>query len=139
MPLIERVATARIAWKELSFAFAEGRNSEHLTAELEAVVGTNANKALFRLELGGALAIEESGKLAQVLESLRARLIRLKLENATMVAPSESELQSLVNRAEDPLVSRVASRLARTIAEGGADAAVAGAALRELYLATVAA
>ena len=136
LPLVEQIPIATMAWRELSFTFGEVNDPARLAGEVERAIGTGANKALLRLHLAGVVAIEESGALDRLIESWQARFIRLKLEDSVVIAPSDAELRSLTTRAEDPLIARVAARLAQTIAEGSPEAVAAQSALRELYLAT---
>jgi hypothetical protein len=90
---------------------------------------------LVRLELTGSLGVEAAGHLEQALESLQARLLRLKLTNQVVVAPTADEIQALTQRPSDPLTARVASQLV-TLASGTDEtAAPARIALRELYAA----
>jgi hypothetical protein len=139
-PLVEEISTARMTWKELSFAFGGAKNLAQLASDVERAIGTTGvNTALLRLHLSGVLAMDDSRALHELLESWRARLIRLKLHDATVIAPAEAELQSLTTSAENPLVARVATRLASAMMAGGTDANITRAALRELYLATSAA
>jgi DNA repair exonuclease SbcCD nuclease subunit len=135
-PLVEGISTARMTWKELSFAIGRADNLAQLAIEVESAIGTGVNAALLRLHLTGALTMEAIRALDELLETWRARLIRLKLHNATVIAPAERELHGLTACAENPLVARVATRLAGTMLSGGPEAAIAQMALRELYLAT---
>lgn len=72
--------------------------------------------------------------MQQALESWEARLLRLKLSDRTTAAPTAEELEGLTRRAGDPLISRVAARLAEQARGAGEEAEVARLALRELYV-----
>ena len=90
------------------------------------------------MKLSGQLGIEEAIELQQTIGTWEARLIRLKLRNHVVEAPSEEEIQQLTQRADDPLIARVARRLLDE-ADGDTDeAASARLALRELYQAALA-
>jgi hypothetical protein len=139
-PVVEGISTARMTWKELSFAFGAAKSLTQLASDVESAIGTTGvNAALLRLHLSGVLSMDDSRALHELFESWRARLIRLKLHDTTVIAPADAELQSLTASAENPLVARVATRLAGAMMTGGPDAAIAQAALRELYHATSAA
>jgi len=90
---------------------------------------------LLRLELTGSLGVEAAHDLEQSLESLQARLLRLRLTNQVVVAPTADEIQALTQRPSDPLTARVASQLVARAAGTEETAASAGVALRELYAA----
>ena len=133
LPDVIRTATGRICWHEAAFHFQEDSDLAALQALLPAITQNRASQDLLRLELTGSLSIEAAAALADMLESWRARLLRLKLFDYTRTAPSAAELASLVERAGDPMISRVARQLVERAGLDDAGAAVARTALRELY------
>lgn len=135
-PVVQRIRTAALGWHELEFHF-DADNLGNLHPQLEQVIGDQAGRHLLRLRLSGALGIEASTRLEQLLESWRARLLRLKLDNHTTLAPSAAELEQLARRPDDPLISRVAAQLSADLQDPGETGAVARAALRELHAACV--
>jgi DNA repair exonuclease SbcCD nuclease subunit len=134
-PLVQCQPTSVLGWHELEFSFAGEASLSALEERMTALVGTRANRDLLRLRLSGSLGLETANGLEQHLASWKARLLRLQLEAQTPLAPSRDELDQLTQRAEDPLISRVAAQLAAAAAGAGEDAAVARVALRELYAA----
>lgn len=135
LPVVEKVATAKLQWREMAMAFSEDAGLDLLGSRLEEMVGTRGAEFLLRLTVEGVLGIEAAGRLEQMLESWESRLLRLKLENRVMMAPSEEELEGLTRRADDPLVAAVAGQLVEQLAGGDE---VARVALRELHAACVA-
>lgn len=79
------------------------------------------------------MGIEASRQLDEILESLEARLLRLKLSNQTRIAPTEAEIDALTTRTSDPLISNVAGQLVEGANGENEDAQVARIALRELH------
>lgn len=75
-------------------------------------------------------------RLDKIVESLEARLLRLKLVDQTTLAPSQEEIEQLTQSASNPLIARVAARLMERAASGGEDAGIAQVGLRELYIAS---
>ena len=71
-------------------------------------------------------------KVKSLLDQLNARAIHLDLSNELRLRPSEDEIADLANRAQDPLISRVAKAL---IDQNDAGDKVAAHALGELYAA----
>jgi DNA repair exonuclease SbcCD nuclease subunit len=135
-PKVDLVVTARLNWSELTFDFADDAGVDLFAAQIEETIGKRANEDLLKSSLTGSLGIEASNRLEQLIESLEARLLRLKIENRTVIAPSEEEIDALTERAEDPLVSNVASRLVEMTRSGDEQsAATAAIALRELHAA----
>ena len=63
------------------------------------------------LELDGQLSLAANRSLTDLLESLEARLLRLKVRNRLRIIADESETAYLTSRASDPLVARVAAAL----------------------------
>ncbi|MGY8652203.1 MAG: metallophosphoesterase family protein [Verrucomicrobiia bacterium] len=134
-PKVARHTSARLGWHELAFSFADDTGLDALEQQVSELIEARANEDLLRLTLDGALGIEAFTRLENALDSWIARLIRLKLENHTTIEPTPEELESLTQRAQDPLVSRVAARLTEMASTEGEDGAVARVALRELHAA----
>jgi hypothetical protein len=134
-PQVQPVRTGRIRWHELVLSFAADNTLGRLEEMVAAQIGGRANLDLLLLHLDGSLGIEACTRLEQLLESWVARLIRLKLDNRTTIAPTPEELTALTQRAADPLVSRVAARLVDLASGADEPAAVARVALRELHAA----
>jgi DNA repair exonuclease SbcCD nuclease subunit len=132
-PVVRCLATAAIGWHELDFSFAEDSSLRLLEKKLEEMMGNRANRDLLLLHLSGSLGIDAANRLEQILESWEARLLRLKLDNRTILAPSLAETESLARRVGDPLISRVATKLMADMAEPGETGAIVRAALRELH------
>ena len=134
-PQVQCVRTRAIGWHELDFSFADDTGLAALKALVDEKIRGRANEDLLRLHLSGSLGIEATTQLEQTIEAWSARLIRVRLDNQTVIAPSPAELDGLTQRAVDPLVARVAVQLATLAANGGEQAEVARIALRELHAA----
>jgi DNA repair exonuclease SbcCD nuclease subunit len=134
-PLVARVATSRLRWRELTFDFAGDASLNTLQERLFALLEARANEDLLRLSLTGSLGIEAANRLEELLESLGARLLRMKLANGTLIAPTDAELQALTARSGDPLIASVACKLVERAAGDSEEAQVARIALRELHAA----
>ena len=117
------------------FGFADDTALNELEDRLAALLGRRANEDLLRLTLTGSVGIEASNRLEQVLETLNARLLRLKLVNQTLIAPTEEEIQVLTQLGADPLIANVARHLVEQSDGDNEDAQVARVALRELHAA----
>lgn len=134
-PQVTRVSTYRLKWSELAFDLAGDASLNTLQERLAALLGARANEDLLRLSLTGSVGIEAANRLEELLESLSARLLRMKLANGTLIAPTDSELQALTARSADPLISSVARKLVEQAVGDSEDAQVARIALRELHAA----
>jgi len=135
LPHVQSVRTARLGWHQLACDFVDDGALTRLRQTVDALVGNRSGDDLLRLELSGSLGIEAATRLEEFLESLEARLLRLKLSNRTVISPSADEIQALTQRTADPLIARVASQLVARAAGNNDDAAVARIALRELHAA----
>lgn len=135
VPRVEAVPTGGIRWHDHAFNFVDDHSLERLKEEVEGLIGNRANQDLLFLHLAGSLGIAALTRLEQSLESWSARLIRLKLEQGTTIAPTPAEVDELTRRAGDPLVCRVANRLVEMAAGADEAAAIARIALRELHAA----
>ncbi len=134
-PRVQSFRTAAIGWHELEFSFADDTSLARLKELVDEKIGSRANADLLWLQLSGSLGIEAAARLEQMIDAWNARLLRVKLANHTAIAPSLAELEGLTQRAGDPLVSLVATKLASLAAGGTDQAAVARIALRELHAA----
>jgi DNA repair exonuclease SbcCD nuclease subunit len=135
LPQVQPVRTARIGWHQLACDFADDGALTRLRQAVDALVGIRSNEDLLRLELAGSLGIETATCLEDFLESLDARLLRLKLSNRTVISPSADEIAALTQRTSDPLIARVATQLVARAAGTNDEAAIARVALRELHAA----
>lgn len=133
LPEVARVLTARLRWHQLDWRFTGDSSLAALQQATAGWLGQDAGQALLRLELRGSLGIAAGTELEQVIESWDARLLRLKLSDHTLTAPSPEEMAALTQRPGDPLISRVALQLAARATGDGEDAAIARLALRELH------
>ena len=134
IPQVERILTAGLRWRQVIWEFTEDSALAALQQEISDWLGQRAGQDLLRLELRGSLGITAGATLEQALESWEARLLRLKLTDLTVTAPTAEELSALTGRADDPLISRVASQLAEQAAGTGEEAVIARLALRELHM-----
>jgi DNA repair exonuclease SbcCD nuclease subunit len=135
IPQVTPVRTSRFRWSQLSFDLADDASFTGLTERLMDLLGQRANEDLLQLHVTGALGIATASRLEQLIDSLQARLLRVKLTNAVTIAPTEEEIQSLTQRQMDPLIARVAQQLVARSGQAADDADVAATALRELHAA----
>jgi DNA repair exonuclease SbcCD nuclease subunit len=134
-PKVERIRTARIGWHELEFSFADDAGVKTFVERLADLLGQRVNEDLLRLRLSGSLGLAACSELDLITEALGSRLLRVKLDNGTTVAPTAGEIDELTRRAGDPLISRVAAKLVVQAAGADEAAATARVALRELHAA----
>ena len=135
IPTVEKVETGRLHWTEIVFDFADDTGPERLSEKFNEELGQRANEDLLRLELTGSLGIGASAELQKLLESLQARLLRLRLNDRTSIAPTEEEIQNLTSQTDDPLVARVAQQLLDDSVGAEEPAEIARIAIRELHAA----
>jgi DNA repair exonuclease SbcCD nuclease subunit len=132
-PRVEKMPTGHFRWNEFKYRFSEDEGFQAFRADLDERIGQWGQDSLLKLSVEGSLGIETSRQLAELIEGLEARLLRLKLEDRVNIAPTEAEIQSLAGRMDDPLISSVAKELIAMTQ--GEDAEVARLALRELHAA----
>jgi DNA repair exonuclease SbcCD nuclease subunit len=152
-PTVSKESTGKLAWIEYSFDFADDPALDEFEERLTSLLGQRACETLLHLTLSGSLGLKASDHLGSLLDTLEARLLRLKLADRTVLAPTEEEIEALTQGGADPLIARVARRLvgqatgdrheatgtgatAVAYSAGAAEtAAVARLALRELHAA----
>jgi hypothetical protein len=133
-PRVGAHPTGQLGWRAHRWEFREEGDLARLGDWVEATFGARTQKDLLKLHLHGALGLEQSRQLEQLLERLRARLLRVKLVDAVTLAPTAGELAALTGDAANPLIARVAATLGARAGESGEAADSARLALRELYL-----
>lgn len=134
-PEVTAVRTARLGWHRQAHTFTEPGSLERLEDTLQHQLGSRTQSDLLQLDLDGALGLEEAAGLEELLERWRARLLRLKIANRTVLAPSEEELAALTRDTANPVTARVAAALLGLSTGAGEEATVARLALRELHTA----
>lgn len=133
-PAVRAVSTGQLSWHEHQWTFHGDEDLVALEDWVEATFATRTQKDLLKLQLDGALGLEASRKLEELMDVLKARLLRLKLVNSTRLAPTEEELEALKGDTANPLTARVATALHRQIVDLPEQAETARLALRQLYL-----
>ena len=133
VPDVKEFVTGRLGWQSLEHHFADDHGVEELEALLREHFGTRADQDLLQLRLTGSLGIEAADALERLLDTFSSRLLRLKLYDEVVTAPTGDELAELSGNLSDPLVAKVATRLVAMLSSGDESAEVAAAALRELY------
>lgn len=131
MPLVEKKRTGHFRWNDFPYRFSEDEAYPAFETALEQRIGEWGQDSLLKLSLEGTLGIETSQRLAQLIESLQARLLRMKIDDRVTIAPTEEEMQALARRPGDPLIESVAGKLIALTAGEKSD--IARLALRELY------
>ncbi len=137
IPEVEKIDTSGLGWHLLNFDFSSDDDLDLLEKEGSALMGNRAGSDLLRLTISGSLGFEAKSKLEKLLDSWESRLLRLKLYDETVIAPTDEEIESLTQRAGDPLISRVAGKLLSLSSPDSQDekSELARIALRELHAA----
>jgi DNA repair exonuclease SbcCD nuclease subunit len=115
-PRVEAVATGRFRWLVHAAALGDGGPRQLDDWLSEATRPAAAGEAGFdtclaRLEVSGSISLAERAELDRLVESWTARLLRLDLDDQTVLAPSADEIRELAERPGDPIIARVASAL----------------------------
>lgn len=110
-PRVEAHGTAALKWQQLQVRLQSPGDLERLEQQLEPLLQAEPGQQLLLLEQNGSLNLEEHQRYAELLERLEAQLLRLKRRGVIEQSPAPSELQELINRADDPLIARVAAGL----------------------------
>ena len=133
LPVVAEVPTARLGWHDTSCHFSDDQSIELFRRDIAARLENRVGDDLLKLTLTGSLGLEAIGQLDSIIESLKSRLLRVKLYSTVKTAPTSAEIQSLTQRADDPVIAAVATALLSTAAGDSEEAQVARLALRELY------
>ena len=136
LPHVKMVPTGKLKWSEISFDFADDSGVDRFASRIAEELGQRDNEDLLRLSVSGSLGIQASTRLEELIDSLRARLLRLKVDNRTAIAPTDEEVEALTRQTSDPLIAIVAQQLVEMAdSTGSGEAETAAVALRELHAA----
>jgi len=124
--------TGSIRWHSSDpFPLTNDDDLDALESQLGERLGRQTSRDLLQLHVHGALSFSGIERFEKLIESLRARLIRLDLDQDLHVDPSPEELEALTER-QDPLIAQVARDLRDSLETDP----LAHDALRELQLLT---
>ncbi len=135
-PEVELLPTLKMNWHLDEFTFHADSDIENFQLQLNERIGKNSNLDLIKLELSGTLGLNAFSQMEEIIDSLKARLIRLKLSLAVTITPTQEEVLSLIQRPNDPLLAKVASELVKMTQLENEQAEIARIALRELFVAS---
>jgi len=110
-PVVEAMPTAALEWQQLNANLNTAGDLERLERQLEPLLQAEPGQQLLLLEQSGSLSLEAHQRYEQLLERLDAQLLRLKRRGRIEQQPAPEELELLRQRAEDPLIARVAGEL----------------------------
>jgi DNA repair exonuclease SbcCD nuclease subunit len=115
-PRVESVITGRFRWLVHAAALGDDgpKQLDDWLAEATRPAAAGAagfDTCLARLEVSGSVSLAERAALDQIVESWTARLLRLDLDDQTVLAPSADEIRELAERPGDPIIARVAAEL----------------------------
>jgi DNA repair exonuclease SbcCD nuclease subunit len=136
-PQVQAVPTGRIHWHSEAATLSGAESLAALETRFDALLGGRVQQDVVRLELDGALGLEDMSRLDRLIETLEARVLRLRVHHRVVAAPTPEEAAALAGREGDPLLARVAARLLAAAQDSSRteEAEIAQAALRQLYLA----
>ncbi len=129
IPEVEQKPVGVLDWRRAAFSFREDADLEPLASLIDACGRTD----VLRLALDGNLGFAALERLHELLESLRARVLYLRLDDKTRLTPSEEEIRSLTADDTHPVIAHVAERLIREGENDSDRADVARIALQTLY------
>ena len=133
-PRVEAHKTGRLQWREQTLTLDDDDGPQRMNDILaQAILPGGPHETLVKLALHGSVSLAARTTLDEIQESWRARLIRLRLEDAVQLTPSLQEIESLTDRPVDPIISRVAAELVPLLAADGAQGVVARKALNLLH------
>lgn len=112
-PVVEPLPTSRLAW--LDVAVDVGDDGPARVEETLSAITTAAgfDRCLVDLAVRGRVSLAARRRLDEVLESWSHRLLRLDVHDTVTLCPAADEVRDLAERANDPIISRVATELVR--------------------------
>jgi hypothetical protein len=143
-PTVAAIRTGRFRWLGRDVALdatSDGHGPTHLDDVLSQATEPQSpgepgfDGCLADVRLTGTVSLVGRAELDHVIESWRARLLRLDLTDNVRIAPTADEIHDLTARPDDPIIARVATELVRRLeaGEAGSDLAVVRQALHILH------
>lgn len=121
-PVVEAIPTGRLAWLHLGCDLGDDGPARLEQALAAATTAAGFDRCLVDLSLTGRVSLEARRQLDGVLDSWSHRLLRLDVDDGVMLSPSADEIRELMERADDPIIARVAAELVRLMNAGDAAA-----------------
>lgn len=132
-PQITKTRTSKLNWVTVEHRFTKDEEVAPFSQKLLGGEYPDLNRTLIKLHASGSLGIAAGNDFQKLLETLRARCIRLKLKDEVGIAPTEAEIRKLCDDPSNPLLAAVAKKLVAVRDTNPAEAAKAALALRELF------
>ena len=114
------MSTAALDWQQRRIELHSSDDLERLESQLEPLLSAEPGQHLLLLEQSGSLGLEAYQRYQRLLERLEAQLLRLKQRGSIEQRPDPSEVAALIERADAPLVARVAAELQAELASAEA-------------------
>jgi len=128
-PEVTPVRTAHFTWLRRAQKLDDASSLAQIEAEVSAL-GRDAARCLMSLELSGAVPMAELARIDAEIAKLAPRLFHLSADMGGVTAFADAaDLAAL----DSPVLGEIAQRLKTSSESDGADAAVAGRALRRLF------
>ena len=121
LPTVQPLPTAALVWHQLQATLHSQEDLERLERQLDPLLQAEPGSQLLLLEQRGSLNLASHERYDQLLERLEAQLLRLKRRGQIEQQPDPAELEPLLQRADDPLIARVAGDLHAELLEAAGD------------------
>ncbi|MEY4359567.1 MAG: hypothetical protein RLZZ631_1053, partial [Cyanobacteriota bacterium] len=115
-PQLEPLSTAALDWQQRRIELHSSDDLERLETQLEPLLSAGPGQHLLLLEQSGSLSLKAYQRYQQLLERLEAQLLRLKQRGSIEQSPDPGEVGALIERADAPLIARVAAELQAELA-----------------------
>ena len=132
-PQVQVKPTTGLGWHNVAFDFTDDTSFEAFQERVTELIANRTGDDLLQVDLSGSLGLAAASRLGDFLETLDARLLRLKLRDDTRITPTQAEIDGLTLQSNDPLIKRVAVRLMDMVQAGGEPGELARVALQELF------
>jgi DNA repair exonuclease SbcCD nuclease subunit len=131
-PHVEALDTGKFRWFRHEIRL--GESVDRLDEELrERTRESGLLQSLMAITIRGSMSLDARRRLDECLDTWKARLVRFDVTDEVVLEPTQDEIKTLAQSADDPIIAGVASRLGELLTAQEDEAATAAEALRILH------
>ncbi len=117
VPKVKHIKTSQLYWHNIKINLNSNNDLDKLKQNIETITKSRINRDLLRLEVNGQLNLSQFNYYDLMIKELTQNLLHLRVKGKCLCKPNEEEIEGLIDRPNDPLISIIAESLFNKIKE----------------------